>query len=139
MKKFGATVMLILLLAAGCSQTARQKTEVSQQGTFSDVSEQGSSAGATLQQSESIAETAKEDRDDYKGREINGIETSDCYNLGYRYARYLALSQLVGIEGPPEDGDLVIPVECRNSDSTLKGMTAAVKDVYREYNIPLEE
>lgn len=80
--------------------------------------------------------------------EINGENTRrlerhttasiDCYSLGYRYARYAALGNLVGVEGPPEDKHLVIPVECRESEETRKGMQAGVESVYKEYNIPLE-
>ena len=62
----------------------------------------------------------------------------DCYSLGYRYARYAALGNLVGIDGPPEDKHLVIPVECRESEETRKGMQAGVESVYKEYDIPLE-
>jgi hypothetical protein len=74
--------------------------------------------------------------DDNKQR-LEGHKTApiDCYNLGYRYARYGALGLLVGIEGPPEDKHLVIPVECRQSEETRKGMIAGVESVFKEYNI----
>jgi PIN domain nuclease of toxin-antitoxin system len=136
LRELGPIVTLILLLAAGCSQTARQETKVPQQDTLSGVSEQGSSAGATLRQLESIEETAKKNRVN-QAREQNAIGTSDCYSLGYRFARYATLGYL-GLQVPHEDDNLVIPVECRESELTRKGMQAGVEAVYRMYNIPLE-
>jgi hypothetical protein len=71
--------------------------------------------------------------------ENHSSEAEDCYNLGYRYGRYIALGHLVGIEGPPEDKDLTIPVECRDAESTLRGIKAAIEDVRKVYSLPLEE
>ena len=59
---------------------------------------------------------------------------SYCYSLGYRFSCYITLG-LLGLQGPPEDEHLVIPVECRFDESTKRGMLAGTEDVFKKYNI----
>lgn len=70
----------------------------------------------------------------HKSNKSNNLSQASCYDLGYRWGRCATLT-LFGKKCPPED-DFAVPIRCRGTKPTEKGIAEGVESVYDQYNIP---